>query len=72
MSIQEISVSNNQRKKLSHIIDDQNIVQTDENGDVIINVDAYRAYKKLSKKTPVEDILDDVSLDFNSEYFFFS
>lgn len=72
MNVQEISVSNNQRKKLSQIINDENIIQVDENGDVIVNVAAYKSYKQETKKTPIEDILDNEALDFSNEFFFFN
>jgi len=72
MSIQEISVSNNQRKKLSNFCQDESIVQIDDNGDVIVNVAAYKALKKSSKSSPIEDIIDAQSLDFSSEFFLFS
>lgn len=72
MNIQEISVSNNLRKKLGHCIKDENIVQVDENGDVIVNVEAYQEYKNENHKTPIEDILADQVLDFSCEFFFFS
>jgi len=72
MHIQEISVSNNQRKKLTLCVNDQNIIQTEDNGDVIVNVEAYQAYKKAQKKSPIEDILDDQDLDFSCEFIVFS
>jgi len=72
MNIQEISVSNNLRKKLAHSIDDQNIVQVDDNGDVIVNVEAYSAFKKDQRKTPIEDILEGQQLDFSCEFFLFN
>jgi len=72
MNIQEISVSNNLRKKLGLCIKDENIVQVDENGDVIVNVEAYKAFKTANRKTPIEDILEEQQLDFSCEFFFFN
>lgn len=71
MNIQEISVSNNLRKKIGHCIKDETIIQIDENGDVIVNVEAYQKYKNEYSKTPIEDILGQQKLDFNCEFFFF-
>lgn len=72
MNIQEISISNNLRKKLAHCIQDENIIQVDENGDVIVNVPAYIDYKTQTKKQPIEEILQGQSLDFDCEFFYFT
>jgi len=71
MHIQEISVSNNQRKKLSQCVSDQNILQVEENGDIIVKVETYLAYKKAQNKSPIEDILDDQTLDVSCEFIVF-
>ncbi len=72
MSIQEISLSQNQKKKLLKSINDEGIAFKDDNGDIVVNVEAYINLKQDSDSAPVEDIIGDVILDFDSQYFLFS
>jgi hypothetical protein len=72
MSIQEILLSKNQKKKLLKSINDEGIAFKDDNGDIVVNVEAYINLKQDSDSAPVEDIIGDVILDFDSQYFLFS
>jgi hypothetical protein len=72
MSIQEIPLSHNQKKKLLKAINDDNVAFKDDNGDVVVNVDAYVNFKKNTDKAPIEVIVGDEILDFESQYFLFS
>lgn len=71
MSIQELSITNNQAKRLLKALPDENILIQDESGELVINVSAYMAYKEIKKNTPVEDILDE-ELDGAAEYWIFN
>jgi hypothetical protein len=72
MSIQEIALSHNQKKKLLKSIDDENIIFRDDNGDVVVSVENYLLFKQGSDSAPLEDVLGDDILDFESQYFLFS
>lgn len=72
MSIQEIALSHNQKKKLLKAIDDENIIFKDDNGDVVVNVEAYANLKQLTGSELIEAIIGDETLDFDSQYFIFS
>jgi len=77
MRIQDISITNNQKKSLLKAVKDTQILVQEENGDVIVNVKAYLALKNniANKNTgaePIEDIIGSEELDFEAEYFVFS
>jgi len=77
MRIQDISITNNQKKSLVKAIKDTQILVQEENGDVIVNVKAYLALKnniayKNTGAEPIEDIIGSDELDFDAEYFVFS
>jgi hypothetical protein len=69
--MQEIAVTNNQKKKILRAIRDQDVVFQDENGDVIVSVAAYIAYKEATEEQPLEDLLDDQELADNTEFLVF-
>jgi hypothetical protein len=71
MSIQEIALSHNQKKKLLKSINDESVAFKDDNGDVVVSVEAYVNLKQGSDLAPIEVILGDEVLDFDSEYFLF-
>ncbi len=82
MSIQEVSVANNQKKRLLKVIKDPAVLFSEDNGDLVVNAAAYEALKKelavakvakphLNAK-PIEEIVGDDVLDFSHEYFVFS
>ncbi len=72
MSIQEIAVSNNQKKNILLVVKKQSIVFQDDNGDVVVNVEAYQAFKKGKDPAPIEHIVGTDVLDYSAEYFIFS
>lgn len=72
MSIQDITVSNNIRKKIINAVRDDSAIIIEENGDVIISVAAYQEFAERIKRSPLEEILGEDTLDFSAEYFVFS
>lgn len=70
MSLQDIQITNNQRKKLLKAMDDETILQQDE-GVLVLNVAEYNNYKELSESSPVEDILVGIKLNYEAEYIVF-
>ncbi|MEH6556900.1 MAG: hypothetical protein V7459_02905 [Oceanicoccus sp.] len=72
MSIQEIALSHNLKKKLLKSIDDENIIFRDDNGDVVVSVENYLIFKQDSNSAPLEAVLGDDILDFDNQYFLFS
>ena len=72
MSIQEIDISHNQKKKLLKSINNENIIFKDDNGDIVVNVENYLALTKNSESRPLEAIIGEGILDFNNQYIVFS
>lgn len=77
MSIQDISITNNQKKQLLKAVKDTQILIQEESGELIVNVKAYSALKnniayKNTGAEPIEEIIGDDVLDFDAEYFVFS
>lgn len=72
MSIQDITVSNNIRKKIINAVRDDSAIIIEENGDVIISVAAYQEFAERIKRSPLEEILGEDTFDFSAEYFVFS
>jgi len=71
MSIQDIAVSHNVKKKLMQAVKDETVLLQDEDGAVVVNVAGYVALKADTGKEPLEDVLGDVVLDLSAEYFVF-
>ena len=71
MRIQEIMISNNNNKKLLKSITDNDVIYKEDNGDIVVNVEAYQNLKQDSNSAPIETMLDDDTLDFDNEYFVF-
>jgi hypothetical protein len=71
MSLQDIQIANNQRKRLLKVIVDENLLQQDEDV-LVLNVTAYLDYKALSGESPVEEIVGDIELDYGAEYIIFN
>jgi len=71
MSLQDIHIANNQRKKLLKAIADKELLQQDE-GALVLNMVAYVNYKALSGESPVEDIMGDIELDYSAAYIVFN
>ena len=73
MSIQEASVTNNQKKRLLKAITNEEILFQEDNGDLVLNVAAYNISKKSLDSTPVELVMeDDNFLDKDAEFCVFS
>ncbi|MFT4823370.1 MAG: hypothetical protein ACI9DH_000388 [Halioglobus sp.] len=71
MSLQDIQIANNQRKRLLKAIVDEKLLQQDEDA-LILNVAAYLDYKASSGESPVEEIVGDTELDYAAEYIVFN
>ncbi|MFT6275402.1 MAG: hypothetical protein ACJAZ0_001498 [Halioglobus sp.] len=71
MSLQDIHIANNQRKRLLKAIVDEKLLQQDEDG-LVLNMAAYLSYKALSGESPVEDIVGEIELDYRAEYVVFN
>jgi len=71
-TIQEIALSHNQKKKLLKSISDESVAFKDDNGDIVVSVEAYLSLKKHTATAPIEAILGDDILDFTNQYFIFS
>jgi len=71
MSLQDIYIANNQRKRLLKAVVDEELLQLDE-GALVLNVAAYLSFKALSGESPIEEILGDVELDYSVEYIVFN
>ena len=72
MSIQEIAVSNNQKKQLLKAINKDEVLFQEDNGDLVVSVAAYLNFKQEADPGPLEAIVGEDTLDFNAEYFVFS
>lgn len=73
MSIQEASITNNQKKRLLKEITNEEILFQDDNGDLVLNIAAYIISKKSLNSTPVELVMDDDNfLDNKAEFCVFS
>lgn len=71
MSLQDIQIANNQRKRLRKAIVDETLLQQDED-ELVLNVAAYLDYKASTGESPVENILGDIELDYGAEYIVFN
>jgi hypothetical protein len=71
MSIQDIAVSHNVKKKLLQAVKDDTVLFQDEDGAVVVNAAGYVALKADTGAEPLEDVLGDVVLDLSAEYFVF-
>ena len=71
MSIQDIAVSHNLRKKLLRAVKDEAVLFQDEDGAVVVNVAGYEILKADTGTEPLEDVLGDVVLDESAEFFVF-
>ena len=68
MSLQEISVSNTQKKKLQKAIRDESVLIQEDNGDLVVHVAAYLDYKAGSRAEPLEEIIGEDELDLSAEF----
>ena len=72
MSIQEIALSHNKKKKLLKAINNDNVAFRDDNGDIVVSVEAYLTLKQSNDYAPIETIVDEDILDYDSQYFIFN
>jgi len=73
MSVQEISISNNQKKALLKAFKKKkDVIFEDENGDLVVSVDAYEDFLDEISKEPIEEIVGEGVLNYDAEYFVFS
>ncbi|GAA6135743.1 hypothetical protein NBRC116188_25330 [Oceaniserpentilla sp. 4NH20-0058] len=72
MSIQEISVSNNQKKALKKALKKSKALIEEENGDLVLDQDTYYNWCDESGKYPLEDVLPDEDFDDEAEFIVFT
>lgn len=72
MSVQEIALSHNQRKKLLKAITDKDVLFEDENGDLIVSMAGYSKLKTNKNAVAIEDIIGDKQLDYEAEFIIFT
>jgi hypothetical protein len=65
--IQELAISNRQKKKIQSLITDENILVL-EDDDIVIHIANYLAYKDENELTPIEDVLGAITFEENAEY----
>ncbi len=72
MNIQEIAITSNVRKKIQKAVKNTSIIFEDENGDIVINVEAYVANTEHTERYPLEDIVGEDALDYDAEFWVFN
>lgn len=72
MNIQEIAITSNVRKKIQKAVKNTSIIFEDENGDIVVNVEAYVANTEHTERYPLEDILGEDALDYDAEFWVFN
>jgi hypothetical protein len=72
MSIQEIAVSNNQKKQLLKAVNNTEVLFQEDNGDLVVSAAAYEIFKKEADPGPIEAIVGEDTLNFDFDYFVFS
>ena len=71
MNIKDIPISNNQKKKLLACVKDQSIFFQDENGDIVVDTQAYKALKDNLQQSPIEELLKLNDLESLADYVVF-
>lgn len=71
MSIQEIAISNSQKKKLLKLTELEEVLFQDENGDLVVDVSAYQALKDNIEPVSIESVIAENKLDYSVSYFIF-
>ncbi|MCW7555433.1 hypothetical protein NX722_22970 [Endozoicomonas gorgoniicola] len=71
MSIKDIPLSNNQKKRLLACVKDQSIFFQDENGDIVVDTQAYKALKESLQQSPIEELLKLDDLETLADYVVF-
>ncbi len=72
MNIQEIAITSNVRKKIQKAVKNTSIIFEDENGDIVVNVEAYTSNTAHTERYPLEDILGEDTLDYDAEFWVFN
>ena len=72
MSIQDIAISNSQKKKLLKLTELEAVLFQDENGELVVNVSAYQALKDNIAPISIESVIGENKLDYSVSYFVFS
>ena len=72
MNIQDLTISNSQKKKLLKLVELEDVLFQDDNGDLVVNVSAYLALKDDIKPISIESVIDESELDYSVSYFVFS
>ncbi|MBV1911432.1 MAG: hypothetical protein KUG78_19220 [Kangiellaceae bacterium] len=72
MSIQDISISNSQKKRLLKLAELEEVLFQDENGDLVVNVSAYQILKVDIEPISIESVVGENRLDYSVSYFVFS
>ncbi|MET4692229.1 hypothetical protein [Endozoicomonas lisbonensis] len=71
MSIKDIPLSNNQKKRLLACVKDQSIFFQDENGDIVVDTQAYKVLKERLQQSPIEELLKLDDLETLADYVVF-
>jgi hypothetical protein len=71
MSIQEISVSNNQKKTIQKALKKSKALIEEENGDLVLDQEAYFEWCDDTGKYPLEDVLPEQAFDDEAQYIVF-
>jgi hypothetical protein len=70
--IQEISVTNNQKKAIITALKRRkSAYMVDENGDLMVEIEAYEDFMDEFDRSPIEDLLGDDVLDYTQEFWVF-
>ena len=71
MNIKELFISNNKKKQLLVAISNETVMFQDENGDVVVDTQAYKALKEKTNQAPIEEILEMEELEKLADYIVF-
>ncbi|MGK0445100.1 MAG: hypothetical protein ACJA1U_002040 [Bermanella sp.] len=71
MTIQEISVSNNQKKTIQKALKKSKALIEEENGDLVLDQESYFEWCDDTGKYPLEDILPEQDFDDEAQYIVF-
>ena len=71
MSIQDIAVSHNTRKRLIRAVTDESVLFQDDDGAVVVDAARYEDFKTDTGSEPLEDLLGDDVMEVGVEFFVF-
>ncbi len=72
MNIQEIAITSNVRKKIQKAVKNTSIIFEDENGDIVVNVEAYVGNTEQTQRYPLEEILGEDAFNYDAEFWVFN